>query len=106
MAARLTEYRFDEPTPSGLFICAGGFEDRAISFVHGLTRRHFRFASSMVLCYESQFPENQPNFSYLLERLRYFQATTPEVIGVSSKKPNQSLRALREAVIAASSKLR
>jgi hypothetical protein len=106
MSSRLVEYAFDEPTPPGLFICAGGFEARALSFIRGLTRPQFRFAASLVLCYENQFPENQKNLSYILDRLRYLHGATPEVVGVNSKKPNQTLRALRETVLTASAKLR
>jgi hypothetical protein len=56
------EFNFDRKLKAGLLVVAGGFEDRARAFPLRLKRKAFQCENAIVLRYEDQKADNEPNF--------------------------------------------
>lgn len=89
----LLEFGFTNEVSYGLFIAAGGFEKRALSFIRRVDIRRFNIEQAVLLRYVTQRKANDPNFSRLVTRIGKFTQNI-EVIDVDINIPDKSLREL------------
>jgi len=86
----LKEFNFSSHDETGLLVCAGGFEPRSIAFVDRLRKTRCSFEKALVLQYESQRNDNEPNYKHLFHKLKTIMKFQPKVVFVNSDKPIQS----------------
>ena len=87
---QVKEYDFTGNTKVGLFIAAGGFEDRALTFATRLRNSCCSIEDSLLLHYKSQHQENEPNYNCLRTRLKEIVGKNPKTASVHADTPIQS----------------
>lgn len=101
----LSEFDFASNASYGLFIAAGGFEKRALTFVRRVDIRRMRIHQAVLLRYMTQQEANDPNFSRLATRVSKL-ATQTEIIDVDVDMPDRFLQQLVEKVRSVSASLK
>ena len=94
----LKEYDFSKKTEAGLLICAGGFEDRTIAFVKRLRKTRCHIENALVLQYESQREDNDPNFRIIKKRLKEITQERAIAVSVNANSPLQSYGRIKEKI--------
>lgn len=89
---QLNEFDFTTKTEIGLLVCAGGFEKRSLSFVNNLRKTRITVEQSVILRYESQKDDNEPNFQKLKSRLQVLTNDESKVIPINAAMPIDSCR--------------
>jgi len=102
----IREYDFSRPTATGILICAGGFEDRALAFVSRLRKSSCSVEAPLVLHYESQREDNEPNFERLVSRLRALTGLDAKSIDVHADRPVRSFEEMRAKIVTAAKEVR
>ncbi|MEW6183652.1 MAG: hypothetical protein AB1500_10860 [Bacillota bacterium] len=92
------EFDFNNDTEAGLIICAGGFEHRSLAFPRRIRKSRCSFESALILHYESQREDNQPNYIRLGDRLAELVGGTPEIVPVNANTPIQSIAAVKSKI--------
>jgi len=77
---------------------AGGFEDRAVAFAKRLLPSRTSIGACLLLHYQSQLKENEPNFLYLSRQLRAISGREPVPVSVHADTPVQSYARIRTAI--------
>ena len=98
------EFDFTSKVPYGLFIAAGGFDKRALTFIRRAYVRKFNIEQAILLRYVTQREDNEPNFNRLMTRVKKF-TNNVEIIDVDVHKPDKILKELAEKVRFASKSL-
>jgi len=100
-------FSFRDGKECGLLIAAGGFEERSTTFLRRLRRGTFKFEQALLLRYESQRLDNEPNFLFSRDRLGALDSDRrePEVVSVSADTPAQSFGHIRSAINQAAARL-
>jgi hypothetical protein len=94
-------YSFSDRTETGLVVAAGGFEDRARSFLKKTARARFSAERGVLLRYESQRLDNEPNFLANWDRMMSLVSAGSEgmeCVPVSSDTPIQSCGLIRACI--------
>jgi len=86
----MAEMDFSHCVEGGLLVCAGGFEDRALTFVKRLRRSKTSFERVLLLRYESQREDNRANFDSLLSQVSCLTRSKPSVVSVNADNPIKS----------------
>lgn len=84
---KIVEFNFSLKIKTGLFITAGGFEDRSIAFSNKLKISNTSIEQCLILRYENQYNANDPNFLKLNAKLIQLTKRIPEVINVNGDSP-------------------
>jgi hypothetical protein len=100
----ISEFNFTDKAPYGLFLAAGGFEKRALTFVRRVDVRKFKIEKAILLRYITQHEDNEPNFNRLKSRVERFTENI-EIIDVDIDIPDKFMRNLVEKVRFASASL-
>lgn len=100
----ISEFDFASKVSYGLFIAAGGFEKRALSFVQRSHIRKFGIERAILLRYITQQEDNEANFNRLRSRVEKF-TNNIETIDVDVNSPDKFLKELVEKVCSASTYL-
>ena len=100
----IPEFDFTSKVPYGLFIAAGGFDKRALTFIRRAYVRKFNIEQAILLRYVTQREDNEPNFNRLMTRVKKF-TNNVEIIDVDVHKPDKILKELAEKVRFASKSL-
>jgi hypothetical protein len=100
----IPEFDFTSKVPYGLFIAAGGFDKRALTFIRRAYVRKFNIEQAILLRYVTQREDNEPNFNRLMTRVKKF-TNNVEIIDVDVHKPDKILKELAEKVHFASKSL-
>lgn len=82
----VTNFNYGETFRTGLLICAGGFETRSLTFAKRL-EKHCEVEKVLILRYESQREDNEPNFIKLYALIEEKTGKVPEVIPVDANYP-------------------
>jgi hypothetical protein len=93
-----SDFDFDHQTTAGLLVVAGGFEDRAITLAKRLSKANIVAEESIVLHYESQRSDNEPNFRFLQTRLQSLIGKEPHAVPVHADTPVQSYARIRTKI--------
>jgi len=88
---RLKQFDFLAETRAGAIVCTGGFEDRSVAFVAKLRKARCSVEKSMLLQYEGQIEENEPNNRFLKRRLKTIIGKEPQLVSINADKPIGSL---------------
>jgi len=75
----IQEYNFRANTKVGLFICAGGFEERTLAFLNRTDVNKIEIEMGLLIQYESQKEDNADNFNKLKQKLKDLSITTDTV---------------------------
>lgn len=100
----ITEFDFASKMSYSIFIAAGGFEERALTFIRRVNVDKFSIEQAVLLRYVTQREDNEPNFSRLVAQVEKFTDNI-EIIDVDVRKPDKFLRKLVEKVHFASTSL-
>ena len=98
------EFDFGSEEPYDLFIAAGGFEERVLTFTRRANVSKFSIKQAILLRYVTQREDNEPNFNRLMTRVRKFTDNI-EIIDVDVRKPDKIMKGLVEKVHFASTSL-
>jgi hypothetical protein len=101
----LVGFPFKLHLKAGLLVCAGGFEDRSVSFATKVQANRFSIECPVILRYESQREDNEPNFIRLRNQLKKVSGRDPLVVPVHGDTPILSSSKLKKALLAVSSEL-
>jgi len=95
----MQEFDFALGRGVGLLIAAGGFEDRATSFVRRAKRKTLNVEQGLLLRYESQRADNEPHFLTNLRRLkRLLHGEEPHIADISADRPIRSCDDIRKQI--------
>ncbi|MDP3048161.1 MAG: hypothetical protein Q8N12_01875 [Thermodesulfovibrionales bacterium] len=95
---KIKEFNFSLNTQYGLFVCAGGFEERSITFVSKVKKTQFETQASLLVQYLSQQNDNAPNFKILKDKLTNLIGKEPEMVSVHSDRPIQSFEEIKNKI--------
>lgn len=95
---KIKEYDFSLKAHYGLFVCAGGFEDRSKAFVSRIRASRFKIQDSLIIQYLSQQQDNEPNFKSLFDKLTKITGKKPETVLVHANTPIQSFEQIKAKV--------
>ena len=102
----LIPFDFSNGVSTGLLVCAGGFEDRAIAFARKLPRRRCAIEDSLILRYQSQKEDNETNLNELTQLLESAIGKKPHFVSVNADNPIQSCLGIKTAIEKAARGLR
>ena len=102
---QITEFDFTSNIKAGLLVCAGGFENRSMSFLFRLRKSRCQFEHTIVLHYESQQEDNERNFKKLTSRLQVINKQEPETVSVNAARPIMSISDIKASVQRISSQI-
>ena len=100
----IPEFDFTSKESYGLFIAAGGFDKRALTFIRRADVRKVSIEQAILLRYVTQREDNEPNFNRLMTRIKKF-TNNIEIIDVDVHIPDKFLKELVEKVCFASKSL-
>lgn len=98
------EFEFASNVSYGLFIAAGGFEKRDLSFVRRVNTRKFNIEQAILLRYVTQREDNEQNFNRLMTYVKKF-TNNIEIVDVDVHMPDRTLLKIAEKVHLASTYL-
>ncbi len=93
----ISRFNFAGKVSYGLFIAAGGFEKRALSFARRAHVHKFKIEQAILLRYITQQKDNEPNFKRLVDRVKKF-TNNIKIIDVDVGIPDRFLKELTEEV--------
>lgn len=102
----IEEFNFRDKLEAGLFICAGGFENRAKTFLKKSEKEFLTTDYSLILHYESQKNDNENNFEWIKKRIGVFSKKTPSIVSIHADKPIISCILLQEEILRLAAKVR
>lgn len=105
MRGKLKEFNFKEIVSTGLFVGAGGFEDRSLAFVKRLKKTDFNAEHYLLLDYQSQREDNAPNQQALTEKVLELSEISPSKVCVNAKKPIHSSAQIEQCIKRISSQI-
>jgi hypothetical protein len=97
MMTPLAQYDFHNPIKGGVLISAGGFEERATTFLRHL-RSDSELQMSILLRYRSQQRDNDANFKFAKRRLTSLLGRIPDVVDVHGARPHEAYDAINATV--------
>lgn len=100
----IVEFDFASNVSCGLFIAAGGFEERVLAFIHRVNVSKFGIEQAILLRYVTQREDNEPNFSRLVTQVEKFTDNI-EIIDADIHNPDKFLKELVEKMHSASTSL-
>jgi len=89
----IAEFDFTSEASYGIFIAAGGFEERVLTFVHRVNVPKFSIEQAILLRYVTQREDNEPNFNRLVAQVEKFTDNI-EIIDADIHNPDKFLREL------------
>jgi len=95
---KVREFDFSSHIAVGLFVGAGGFENRAVSFVKRLRKSRLKVEESLLLQYDSQREDNEPNLNRLRLRLMEIVGREPQKVSIHADKPIKSSGEIKRRV--------
>ncbi len=98
-------FEFGNQPIGGLLVCAGGFEERSLTFLKRLRRPQAAFDDCVVLRYESQQGDNEANYHHLRAQLSRLGMSNPHVVPITSDNAVLSATQIRECIRAVTSAL-
>jgi hypothetical protein len=99
----LEKYNFNSKESAGLLIVAGGFEDRAKTFVKRLQVNNFECEQSLIIKYDNDFEQNGPNYVYLLKKLTKISKSEPKTVNVHGSGQQVGFVKIRDKILEFSS---
>jgi hypothetical protein len=84
------EFDFSTKITPSLLVCAGGFEDRAVSFPARFADAGYHSENSILLHYESQRTENEPNYRRIKSYVDGLTLKKRHTVVVTSDNPIRS----------------
>lgn len=93
----IVEFDFASKVSYGIFIAAGGFEKRILTFIRRVNSSKFSIEQAILLRYVTQQKDNEPNFSRLVAQVAKFTDNI-EIIDVDVNLPDKFLKELVEKV--------
>jgi hypothetical protein len=95
---QVKEFDFKGQITFGLFVSAGGFEDRSIAFAKRLRKSRCFIEDSLLLHYMSQQQVNEENYQNLRYRLNEIIGKEPQTVTVHADMPIQSSGEIRKKI--------
>jgi len=99
------EVNFSEKFTTNFFICAGGFETRAKTFLKKYKKSVLKIDQSLILHYESQREDNERNFNWIKKQICVFSDKDPLVLPIHADKPLISCMQLKNKISQVASKI-
>lgn len=103
---KLLKYDFSKYKEIGILVVAGGFEDRAISFINNLDKKNSKIEIAVIFKYTTQKKDNNPNFEFLHKKIKEFNSTEIVILEIDGDKPIQCLNSIREQLYKLSKKIK
>lgn len=94
----LVPFDFDATESYGLLICTGGFEDRAIAFTKRLSVSSYSVEKCLMLHYQSQTTDNEPNYLRLLRHVRHLIKGEPNTVDIHAERPISSYENIKSTI--------
>lgn len=87
MKSKLRRFTFDEPIFAGLFIAAGGFEDRCLTFSKKIRKPLCFFRNALLMRYSHRTTANLPNTKKLADNLTRIIDRKPTFVTINPDRP-------------------
>jgi hypothetical protein len=96
---------FIDNLAAGLIICAGGFEDRSITFIKHLSKNNTCIQEAICLHYESQKEDNELNYNKVMTHIKRILGREGLSVSVNADMPVLSYSSIKTEIEKAASKI-